>query len=73
MIPVKWLGDSETITQVATFARTWIPPSGDGSYVRFSAYDCFAVVWDQMMRFENDEMPMVTSIREKFEVEGHVF
>ncbi len=27
------------------------------------------VAWDQMLRFENDEMPMVTPIREKFEAE----
>jgi len=27
------------------------------------------VAWDQMLRFENDEMPMVTPIREKFETE----
>lgn len=27
------------------------------------------VAWDQVLRFENDEMPMVTSIREKFEAE----
>lgn len=28
------------------------------------------VAWDQMLRFENDEMPMVTPIREKFEAEN---
>ena len=27
------------------------------------------VAWNQMLRFENDEMPMVTPIREKFEAE----
>ncbi len=27
------------------------------------------VAWDQMLRFENDELPMVTPIREKFEAE----
>ena len=27
------------------------------------------VAWDQMLRFENDEMPMVTPIREQFEAE----
>lgn len=27
------------------------------------------VAWDQMLRFDNDEMPMVTPIREKFEAE----
>lgn len=27
------------------------------------------IAWDQMLRFENDEMPMVTSIRKKFEAE----
>ncbi len=27
------------------------------------------IAWDQMLRFENDEMPMVTPIREKFEAE----
>ena len=27
------------------------------------------VAWDQILRFENDEMPMVTPIREKFEAE----
>ncbi|MGB7328616.1 MAG: sulfatase [Rubripirellula sp.] len=27
------------------------------------------VAWDQMLRFENDEMPMVTPIREAFEAE----
>lgn len=27
------------------------------------------VAWDQMVRFENDEMPMVTPIREKFEAQ----
>lgn len=27
------------------------------------------VAWDQMRRFENDEMPMVTPIRERFEAE----
>jgi iduronate 2-sulfatase len=27
------------------------------------------VAWDQMLRFENDEMPMVTPIRETFEAE----
>ena len=27
------------------------------------------VAWDQMLRFENEEMPMVTPLREKFEAE----
>ncbi len=27
------------------------------------------VAWDQILRFENDEMPMVTPVREKFEAE----
>lgn len=27
------------------------------------------VAWDQVLRFENDEMPMVTPLREKFEAE----
>ena len=27
------------------------------------------VTWDKMLRFENDEMPMITPIREKFEAE----
>jgi iduronate 2-sulfatase len=27
------------------------------------------VAWDEMLRFENDEMPLVTPIREKFEAE----
>ncbi len=27
------------------------------------------LAWDQMLRFENDELPMVTPIREKFEAE----
>ena len=32
-------------------------------------HDPGAAAWDEVLRFENDEMPMVTPIREKFEAE----
>ena len=58
-----------TVSMPQRFKESGYWTGAVGKVFHNEALDPGDVAWDQMLRFENDEMPMVTPIREEFEVE----
>lgn len=59
----------ETVSLPQRFKESGYWTGAVGKVFHNEKMDHGEVAWNQMLRFENDEMPMVTPIREKFEVE----
>ncbi len=58
-----------TISIPQRFKESGYWTGGVGKVFHNEKFDHGDVAWDQVLRFENDEMPIVTPIREQFEAE----
>lgn len=58
-----------TISLPQKFKESGYWTAAVGKVFHSEKFDHGDVAWDQMLRFENDEMPMVTPLRKKFEAE----
>jgi len=58
-----------TVSMLQRFKESGYWTAGVGKVFHNTRADPGEVAWNEVLRFENDEMPLVTPIREKFEAE----